>query len=176
MSSYSIRTARPADAPEIANVYNTNQSFLLHHLGCGFVDTSFIEDEIKEMNSIGFIPSVIVEAETGRIIGVLDYNTADPVYLSLLMLAADQQHRGVGQEIYKSFETCAAQAGKAVIRIDVVNEYAENALPFWEKQGFVRQKEILLTWGNKQSNAVAMTKSTASFPGLRHPVSTKWVA
>ena len=48
---------------------------------------------------------------------------------------------------------------RASIRIDVVNDYPGNVVPFWEKLGFAGNETITLEWGNKKSNAVVMRKS-----------------
>ncbi len=47
---------------------------------------------------------------------------------------------------------------RASIRIDVVNDYPGNVVPFWERQGFVKNETITLEWGNKKSNAIVMRK------------------
>lgn len=48
---------------------------------------------------------------------------------------------------------------RASIRIDVVNDYPGNVVPFWEKLGFVENETITLEWGDKKSKAVVMRKS-----------------
>lgn len=48
--------------------------------------------------------------------------------------------------------------GANVIRIDVVDDYENNVLPFWEKMGFVTKKRDELTWGNKKSSVAVMEK------------------
>lgn len=49
--------------------------------------------------------------------------------------------------------------GKKSIRIDVVNDYQGNVVPFWKKQGFSEKETIMLEWRNKKSNAVVMRKN-----------------
>ena len=74
----------------------------------------------------------------------------DECYLSLM---------GLGNEIYKSFEYALREKGCKFIRIDVVNDFKENVVTFWEQLGFQACEEIKLTWGNKTSLAVVMRKN-----------------
>jgi hypothetical protein len=48
--------------------------------------------------------------------------------------------------------------GANIIRIDVVNDHEPNVIPFWEKMGFVGQREERLTWGDKESTVLVMEK------------------
>ena len=52
-----------------------------------------------------------------------------------------------------------ANEGVNSIRIDVVNDYETNVIPFWKALGFLGQKETFLTWGEKTSRVLVMTKS-----------------
>ena len=81
------------------------------------------------------------------------------VYLSLLMLSANLQGKGVGSHIYLQFEREMIQDGKNSIRIDVVNDYQRNVVPFWKRQGFLEKENVTLAWGKKKSNAVVMKKN-----------------
>lgn len=80
--------------------------------------------------------------------GVLDYKPDSEVYLSLFMLDLQAQGNGIGREIYTMFEHAMIEQGKKKIRIDVVNDYPENILPFWKKMGFQEDKKAELIWGN----------------------------
>ena len=56
---------------------------------------------------------------------------------------------------------CGVIEGKnaSKIRIDVVDDYENNVIPFWEKMGFIRTKKEELTWGGKTSSVTVMEKS-----------------
>lgn len=159
MNDYIIRNTTKNDIADITRIYNSNHKFLTNHLGIAFVNTDFITNEISEMQTMNFLSCVICDSQTDSIIGVIDYKPDDTVYLSLLMLDYSKQKNGNGQKIYKLFEDNMLKSSKRSIRIDVVNDYAENVVSFWEHQGFIPQNEIDLLWGNKKSRAIVMKKS-----------------
>ena len=123
------------------------------------VDEAFVSEEAVTMKKVGFHSCVIVNEETQTVQGVLDYKPDDEVYLSLIMLVADLQGKGIGKKIYSLFEAQMSRENRASVRIDVVNDYPGNVVPFWEKLGFAGNETITLEWGNKKSNAVVMRKS-----------------
>jgi len=43
-------------------------------------------------------------------------------------------------------------------RIDVVNDYEPNLIPFWQKLGFVSKRTDSLCWGAKRSQILVMEK------------------
>lgn len=159
MNLCSIRKATKDDVDKIVEIYNSNSKFLTTHLGVELVDNSFINSEMVQMDAVGFLSCVIINVNTGEIIGVLDYKPDTTVYLSLIMLDSKFHGKGLGTLAYNSFEGDMTRSKKQSIRIDVVNDYAGNVVGFWGKQGFIPQKEIQLKWGSKQSNALVMTKS-----------------
>lgn len=159
MAKYYIRKLTPNDYREVANIYNSNQQFLLNHLGCNCIDETFIAEEVLAMSDIGFISCAIVNRENQAVQGVIEYKAGKETYLSLLMLAADIQGHGVGRDIYVYFESEILQAQSDSIRIDVVNDYQHNALPFWRKLDFLECETVTLNWGNKKSSAVVMRKN-----------------
>lgn len=140
-------------------VYNSNKEFLFHHLGKTSVDKSFIVNEVKEMEEHGFSSNLVyIDNEP---IGILDYMIlpSHDAYLSLVMLDSSMQHAGVGTNLYLYLERKLVDEGVKSIRIDVVNDYETNVIPFWEALGFLGQKETFLTWGEKTSKVLVMTKS-----------------
>lgn len=159
MSKYIMRSVQENDYKSIVEIYNSNHQFLLNHLGVDFIDETFVSDEVSTMHKVGFRSCVIVNRESSMVQGVLDYKTNQEVYLSLLMLSASLQGKGVGSEIYSLFETKMIQDGRDSIRIDVVNDYQDNLVPFWKRHGFLENENVTLDWGNKKSNAVVMRKS-----------------
>lgn len=159
MGKYIIRDVQQNDYCKIAEIYNSNRSFLLHHLGMATVTEDFVAQEVSTMQNEGFRSCVIIDQESLAVEGVLDYRPSSEVYLSLLMLSSNLQGRGVGGNIYLQFEREMIQEGKNSIRIDVVNNYQGNVVPFWKKQGFLEKESIMLEWGKKKSNAVVMKKN-----------------
>ena len=159
MTKYDIRKLNPNDYRDVVAVYNTNQRFLLNHLGCNCIDESFITEEVLAMSDMGFHSCAIVNRETQAVQGVLEYKAGEETYLSLLMLAADIQGRGVGRAVYAYFESEILQSQSNSIRIDVVNDYQQNAVPFWRGLGFLECETVTLNWGNKKSSAVVMRKN-----------------
>lgn len=158
ISPYMIRDVQKEDYKTIVEIYSSNPRFLVHHLGMECIDESFIKQEVANMKKYHFIPSVIIYTESKSTCGILDYKPGEEVYLSLLMLKADMQGRGLGSDIYSYFEAEMFQEGSKCIRIDVVKDYDDNVISFWEKQGFLECENIILEWGNKKSNAVTMRK------------------
>lgn len=154
-----IRPATKSDIPRITEIYNTNPQFLAAHLGHPSIKADFILHEMEEMTSIQFLSCVILNAQSGNIIGVIDYQPDDTVYLSLLMIDASFQGNGVGTAVYHLFEQEMAASGKHFIRIDVVNDYEGNVTGFWKNLGFLPKREVQLHWGQKQSTALVMVKS-----------------
>ena len=154
-------TSVPITKENIRNaidIYNSDKPFLIHHLNMDSVDSAFMFNEIDEMREHGFGSKLIMDE--GKPIGVIDYmiQQSGYVYLSLLMLDSSVQGKGIGTMVYNEFEKRVREQGAAVIRIDVVNDYDSNVIPFWEKVGFVGQGEDELTWGNKLSKVLIMKK------------------
>ncbi len=157
MSNYPFRSVRTPDYENIAGIYNSNPAFLRSHLGMDEVDAAFIAEECREMQEAGF-ESCVIEA-AGQAIGVLDYRSGAEVYLSLLMLRADRQGKGAGSAVYAAFEEKMRREGASSIRIDVVNGYSGNLVPFWQGKGFSGIEEIMLDWGKKTNRALVMKKT-----------------
>lgn len=143
---------------DIVGIYNSNKTFLENHMGITSVTREFIINEIKEMENIGF-SSLIIKNSKGNTIGVCDYKIEEEVYLSLLMIDAKLKRKGFGKTIYNQIEGIFKSKNSKRIRIDVVHEYEENVLGFWEKQGFVCDEKIQLEWSGHKSNAIRMYKS-----------------
>lgn len=158
MTKYVIRKIHISDFKQVVEVYNSNQKFLINHLGVEFIDEDFISEEVSTMGKEGFSSCVIVNSETQEIQGVLDYKSDKETYISLFMLSADLHGKGIGSDIYSFFESKMLQAESVSIRLDVVNDYKENVVPFWKSLGFLEYESVTLDWRNKKSNAVVMRK------------------
>lgn len=120
------------------------------------VDADFISKEVQTMRKVGF-RSAVAE-ENGLLRAVLDYRPGKETYLSLIMLPHDLQGKGMGRDIYACFEAQMKEAGCSVVRMDVVNDYPQQLIPFWKKLGFEENENVTLEWGNKVSRAVVMRK------------------
>lgn len=158
MTQYLLRKLQPEDMQQVVAIYNSNQVFLLNHLGTGSISLDFIRQEAAVMAKAGFHSCVIVSAENQAVLGVLDHRPDREAYLSLLMLAQDRQGQGLGRSIYQLCESEMQRLGCEAIRIDVVCDYAGNLLPFWQSLGFSACEHVALKWGGKQSRAVVMRK------------------
>ena len=158
MDNYIIDTIDQNDITKILDIYNSNRTFLENHMGISKVSSDFIINEIEEMKNIGF-SSLVIKNNEGNIIGICDFKIGDEVYLSLLMINAKLKGNGLGRVIYNQLEKLFKTKNSKRIRIDVVYNYKENVLGFWEKQGFVPSEEIQLEWNGYKSKAIKMYKN-----------------
>ena len=158
MDNYIINTVDQNDITKIIDIYNSNKTFLENHVGISKVSKDFIINEIEEMKNIGF-SSLVIKNNEGNIVGICDFKIGDEVYLSLLMIDAKLKGNGLGRIIYNQLEKIFKTKNSKRIRIDVVYDYEENALGFWEKQGFVSSEEIQLEWNGYKSKAIKMYKN-----------------
>jgi len=141
----------------IVDIYNSNKTFLYRHMGISSISKEFILNEIEQMKKVGF-NSVIIKDNKREIIGLCDYSSGDEVYLSLLMIDDKFKGKEVGKLIYNQLEKMFKSENAKRIRIDVVYEYEENVLGFWEKNGFISNEKIELEWNGYKSNAYKMYK------------------
>lgn len=158
MDNYIIDTVDQNDISKIIDIYNSNKTFLENHVGISKVSKDFIVNEIEEMNNIGF-SSLVIKSNEGNIVGMCDFKIGDEVYLSLLIIDAKLKGNGLGRVIYNQLEKIFKTKNSKRIRIDVVYDYEENVLGFWEKQGFVPSEEIQLEWNGYKSKAIKMYKN-----------------
>ena len=158
MERFFIRKIEMDDIDLTVAIYNSNRDFLIHHLYKEKIDREFIENELKEMQDHGFKSNLVLDDD--KAIGIIDYMHMENgyVYLSLMMIDSLRQHKGIGTALYKYFEGIVMENGAKEIRIDVVNDYEGNVVPFWESMGFVGEKEDELTWGEKTSKVLVMKK------------------
>lgn len=159
MEKIYIRDVSQTDTTRVTEIYNSNPDFLSHHIGKTQVDTAFIQNEFTAMKSMGFLSCVIAEQQTDKIIGILDFKQGECTYLSLFMLDSALHAKGLGTLCYQLFEKHVMTSGTQAIRIDVVNDYPGNVVPFWRKQGFSVDSPTKLTWGEKCSDALVMMKN-----------------
>lgn len=158
MHNYKFDMITINDIDKILDIYNSNTSFLTNHMGTPTISKEFIVKEIEEMKNIGF-NSLVIKNNENNIVGICDFKMADEVYLSLLMIDAKQKRKGLGSEIYNQLEQILKSKNAKRIRIDVVYDYEDNVVGFWEKQGFIYCEKVQLEWNGYKSNAVKMFKS-----------------
>ncbi len=125
-------------------VYNSNQDFLIHHIGKREVSPEWLLQEQSEMSATNFRTLVVAENKSNTIIGFIDIDFTEECYLSLLMVHEAFRCRGYGKEIYDE--------------IDVVCEYKGTVLQFWRNRGFKEIKGIKLQWADKSFDAIVMKK------------------
>lgn len=158
MNKYTFHKMEENYVDVVVNIYNSNKIFLQNHMGISRVTKDFILKEIEQMKIHGF-DSLIVKNNPGEIVGVCDFKIENEVYLSLLMIDAKHRGNGIGGRVYNQLEKIFKSKKVSSVRIDVVYDYEENVLRFWERQGFVANEKINLYWNGYKLNAIKMYKS-----------------
>jgi len=146
------------DVEEIVEVYNSNTNFLEAHLGRKAITSDWVRQELESMKNIGFSSCKIIDRNSFKIAGIIDYQTGNETYLSLLMIRYDCKGKGMGTRIFQAFEEYVKSLGGNCIRIDVVTGYDPSVLGFWKKNGFEKYETIELNWTGKRLPAVTMKK------------------
>ncbi|HYE09999.1 MAG TPA: GNAT family N-acetyltransferase [Patescibacteria group bacterium] len=157
-NEYVISFVDSKDLNEIIEVYNSNKQFLISHMNKEKVEKEWMLEEIESMKRIGFHCCKTVNSITGKIVGLLDFKIDKETYLSLLMIHKDQKNKGIGNSIYQAFERYVQSQDCKSIRIDVVTEYDNSVLDFWNRQGFIEHENIKLNWTGKVLPAITMKK------------------
>lgn len=157
-----FRDIQEKDYKRVMDIYNSNHRFLINHLGMTSVEETFVVQEITTMLRMKFQSRAIVNRADTMIQGIIEFKPEQEVYLSLFMLDAKLQGKGLGRYIYSEFEKEMIRENRLSIRIDVVDDYTENLIPFWKSLGFTEEERVVLYWGNKKSNAVVMRKKLST--------------
>ena len=157
MSGLLLRPACEQDTARIVEIYNSNPAFLTAHLGRTSVDVAFLLQDHADAKSAGFLCCVL-EADDGRVAGVMDYRPGRTAYLSLLMLDKARQGQGLGAACCRLFEERMREEGSEAVRIDVVSGYEGCALGFWQARGYRPMGKTDLEWGAKRSRASILVK------------------
>ena len=147
------------DLNDIVEVYNSNRNFLVSHMDTYKVTYEWVLEELESMKKVGFYSCKIVEKNSSRIIGIIDFKIGEETYLSLLMIHSDYKNKGFGKSIYQAFEEYIKSEKSKCMRIDVVTNYDDNVIDFWVRNGFDKFKNIELNWTGKVLPAVIMKKS-----------------
>ncbi|MDD3660071.1 MAG: GNAT family N-acetyltransferase, partial [Lachnospiraceae bacterium] len=64
-----------------------------------------------------------------------------------------------GKEVLFQLESMLIERHTKQIRIDVVDDYKENVVGFWKKQGYKEVEAVKLQWNGYESNAIKMYKT-----------------
>lgn len=155
---YTIELIGEQDLESVIEIYNSNEHFLINHTGLKRVSRQWLEEEYQNMKSMDFTTCKVTDKASKKIIAICDFKVQETVYLSLLMLSYKLKSRGIGKEIYDLLEAYFIKQKAHSIRIDVVYDYPDNVLGFWENIEFVKQDEIELSWNNLISKAYVMSK------------------
>lgn len=156
------------EVPELVKVYNSNSAFLLSHLGVKQITEEWLGKELTSMREQNFLSCKIVQKISGSIIGVIDFLPGMETYLSLMLLDKEYQAKGVGRDIYCSFEEYIRSLNifNGTIRIDVVTGYKNSVLDFWERNGFVKTGDTELEWEKQTLQAAVMRKWVLGRQGI----------
>lgn len=145
MNNYKFEMVTNNDISKILEIYNSNTIFLKNHLGISTVSKEFLIHEIEKMKNMGFQSLVIINNKN-NVVGVCDFKISEEIYLSLLMIDSKQRRKGLGSKIYNQLEEFFKSYNAKRVRIDVVYDYENNAVAFWEKQGFIKYENLQLEW------------------------------
>ncbi|MDO4600243.1 MAG: GNAT family N-acetyltransferase [[Ruminococcus] gnavus] len=146
-----------SDMDEIVKIYNSNTGFLKNHMGVESVSKEIVINDLETMKRMGF-QSFSVRDEDGSLIGICEFKMAEEVYLSLLLIDGNKTGKGYGSDVYHQLERKFKEEGAKKVLIDVVCDYEDYVVAFWEKQGFVPCGNIQLEWNGYHSKAVKMEK------------------
>ena len=156
--NYLIIEVNESDIIHIAKIYNSNQNFLRKHIGVERISEDWVLNEIHEMRENGFLCCMIIDKNSALPVGFLEFKISEETYLSLIMINSDNKKNGIGKEIIQYFSEYVKHQNSSRIRIDVVADYDESVLKFWINNGFIPEKENVLSWCGKKLHAIKMVK------------------
>jgi ribosomal protein S18 acetylase RimI-like enzyme len=105
---------------------------------------ALFEDVPPGFSVQALIPNGVFDGQNsmvGMLWAVRDYPEAGTLFIPLFLIAETQRKHGFGREATGQFEAWGRSAGFQKIRLSVVKEN-ENALRFWQKQGFQPTGEL----------------------------------
>ncbi|HSQ87202.1 GNAT family N-acetyltransferase [Romboutsia sp.] len=146
------------DLNDIVNIYNSNKLFLKSHIGKESITVNWVCDELDAMKKEGFYSCKVVQKNSNKIVGLIDFKVDKETYLSLLMINSNLKGQGIGTNIYKLLEMYIKSCNSNSLRIDIVTNYDKDVLNFWIKNGFKRIDNITLNWNEQVLPAVVMKK------------------
>jgi len=158
-NNFRVELVEAKDLNGIVEVYNSNENFLISHMDKKEVTSEWMIEELKSMKEIGFLCCKIVDMNSQKIVGVVDFKVDKETYLSLLMIHNNYKNKGLGRLIYKGLEEYVLPLKSNCIKIDVVTDYDDSVIEFWIKNRFVKFKDTILNWTGKDLNAIVMKKN-----------------
>ncbi|WP_099191375.1 GNAT family N-acetyltransferase [Tepidibacter mesophilus] len=159
VNGFRVEELNNKDLNEIVEVYNSNKNFLISHMDKKEITIEWMIEELKSMKEIGFLCCKIVDMNSEKIVGVIDFKVDKETYLSLLMIHNNYKNKGLGRLIYKGLEKYALSLKSNCIRIDVVADYDDSVIEFWTKNRFVKFKDTILNWTGKDLDAIVMKRN-----------------
>lgn len=159
MKDYYVDLVQDKDLSEIIEVYNSNKAFLFSHMDKEEITGEWLWQEIESMKKVNFDSCKIVEMNSGKIIGIIDFRIEKETYLSLLILHQGYKEKGIGKLIIQAFEEHAKSLKSEYMRIDVVTDYDDFVIDFWIRNGYEKLKDVELNWTGKVLPAVTMIKN-----------------
>lgn len=153
-----IDSIKQSDICAVVQLYNSNTYFLKNHMHTDEVTPQWVTNELGSMKNLGFSSCKALEKDTQKLVGIIDFKIDVESYLSLLMIHSDYANRGLGKQIYKTFEAYVKSKGSKRIRLDVVTGYSDKVLNFWIGNGFHKSDDISLNWNGVILPAVTMIK------------------
>lgn len=136
-----VRPVRDEDLEDVLWVYHACEDFL----ALGPVATASMEmvhADLRLSVEEGCCFHVIIDRESKKIIGVVDFSTAgwegDPAkaFLSLLMIAAPYRSRGLGAEIVSAVEAQMRANPSLTTIASGVQVNNPGAVRFWQRMGY----------------------------------------
>ncbi|WP_407655162.1 GNAT family N-acetyltransferase [Alicyclobacillus dauci] len=158
-----IGLVKPIDIDDVVKLYNSNTHFLENHMRSNQVKFRWVVNELESMRNAGFCSCKVVEKDSGKIIGIIDFKVDQETYLSLLMIHRDYKDKGFGTQVYRAFEEYAKSRQSKYIRLDVVVGYSSHVLNFWTSNGFVKFEDTTLNWTGVILPAVTMKKKLSPY-------------
>ena len=144
------------DYKRICEIYNSNQKFLNKHLKVRQIDESWLKNEIRIMKELNFLSCKI--RKDNEIIGLIDFSVDEDSYISLMMIDEIYKNQGIGKYVFEVIEKYIKLNDSKKIKLDVVKDYDEKVIEFWERNGFVKIKEVELNWNKNILTAFNMEK------------------
>lgn len=154
-----INEIEKGDSEVILEIYNSNKDFLLSHLDKKQVKLDWLTKEIESMKKSNFKTYKIKEKSSNRIIGFIDLKLSEESYLSLMMIHRDYKNLGYGKKAYDLLEDYFRRENVKNIRVDVVYDYDDTVMKFWQNRGFDKIKNIKLRWEDQFLGAALMRKA-----------------
>lgn len=150
VEDFYVELIESSDLIKILEIYNSNKDFLIKHMHKEKVTYNWIYEDFKFMKEVGFYSCKIIDKINKKIIGLIEFNEEKNIYLSLLMIHGNYKYKGIGNLIYKGFETYVLSLQKNRIDIDVVDNYSNRVDRFWKNKGFKRECVLEYSRMNKK--------------------------